>query len=207
MLAYEKEFFEQGYHLIVGCDEAGRGPLAGPVVAAACILPSDYHNEDINDSKKITDKKRRALLDEIENHAIAFGIGIVSAEKIDEINIYQASRLAMNMAIENMAHQFDLVLTDAMPLFGYDVPVIDIIKGDAKAQCIAAASIIAKVTRDEMMESLDELYPQYGFKHHKGYGTKEHLLALDKYGPIPGIHRYTYGPVQRAMNEQLSLFD
>lgn len=207
MLTYEKEFFEQGYHLIVGCDEAGRGPLAGPVVAAACILPSDYHNEDINDSKKITDKKRRALLDEIENHAIAFGIGIVSAEKIDEINIYQASRLAMNMAIENMAHQFDLVLTDAMPLFGYDVPVIDIIKGDAKAQCIAAASIIAKVTRDEMMESLDELYPQYGFKHHKGYGTKEHLLALDKYGPIPGIHRYTYGPVQKAMHEQLSLFD
>ncbi len=207
MLTYEKEFFEQGYHLIVGCDEAGRGPLAGPVVAAACILPSDYHNEDINDSKKLTDKKRRALLDEIENHAIAFGIGIVSAEKIDEINIYQASRLAMNMAIENMAHQFDLVLTDAMPLFGYDVPVIDIIKGDAKAQCIAAASIIAKVTRDEMMEALDELYPQYGFKHHKGYGTKEHLLALDKYGPIPGIHRYTYGPVQRAMNEQLSLFD
>ena len=128
MLTYEKEFFEQGYHLIVGCDEAGRGPLAGPVVAAACILPSDYHNEDINDSKKLTDKKRRALLDEIENHAIAFGIGIVSAEKIDEINIYQASRLAMNMAIENMAHQFDLVLTDAMPLFGYDVPVIDIIK-------------------------------------------------------------------------------
>lgn len=207
MLTYEKEFFEQGYHLIVGCDEAGRGPLAGPVVAAACILPSDYHNEDINDSKKLTDKKRRALLDEIENHAIAFGIGIVSVEKIDEINIYQASRLAMNMAIENMAHQFDLVLTDAMPLFGYDVPVIDIIKGDAKAQCIAAASIIAKVTRDEMMEALDELYPQYGFKHHKGYGTKEHLLALDKYGPIPGIHRYTYGPVQRAMNEQLSLFD
>lgn len=207
MLTYEKEFFEQGYHLIVGCDEAGRGPLAGPVVAAACILPSDYHNEDINDSKKLTDKKRRALLDEIENHAIAFGIGIVSAEKIDEINIYQASRLAMNMAIENMAHQFDLVLTDAMPLFGYDVPVIDIIKGDAKAQCIATASIIAKVTRDEMMEALDELYPQYGFKHHKGYGTKEHLLALDKYGPIPGIHRYTYGPVQRAMNEQLSLFD
>lgn len=207
MLTYEKEFFEQGYHLIVGCDEAGRGPLAGPVVAAACILPSDYHNEDINDSKKLTDKKRRALLDEIENHAIAFGIGIVSAEKIDEINIYQASRLAMNMAIENMAHQFDLVLTDAMPLFGYDVPVIDIIKGDAKAQCIAAASIIAKVTRDEMMESLDELYPQYGFKHHKGYGTKEHLLALDKYGPIPGIHRYTYGPVQKAMHEQLSLFD
>lgn len=207
MLTYEKEFFEQGYHLIVGCDEAGRGPLAGPVVAAACILPSDYHNEDINDSKKITDKKRRALLDEIENHAIAFGIGIVSAEKIDEINIYQASRLAMNMAIENMAHQFDLVLTDAMPLFGYDVPVIDIIKGDAKAQCIAAASIIAKVTRDEMMEALDELYPQYGFKHHKGYGTKEHLLALDKYGPIPGIHRYTYGPVQKAMHEQLSLFD
>ena len=207
MLTYEKEFFEQGYHLIVGCDEAGRGPLAGPVVAAACILPSDYHNEDINDSKKLTDKKRRALLDEIENHAIAFGIGIVSAEKIDEINIYQASRLAMNMAIENMAHQFDLVLTDAMPLFGYDVPVIDIIKGDARAQCIAAASIIAKVTRDEMMESLDELYPQYGFKHHKGYGTKEHLLALDKYGPIPGIHRYTYGPVQKAMHEQLSLFD
>ncbi|MBS6441701.1 MAG: ribonuclease HII [Coprobacillus sp.] len=191
MLTYEKEFFEQGYHLIVGCDEAGRGPLAGPVVAAACILPSDYHNEDINDSKKLTDKKRRALLDEIENHAIAFGIGIVSAEKIDEINIYQASRLAMNMAIENMAHQFDLVLTDAMPLFGYDVPVIDIIKGDARAQCIAAASIIAKVTRDEMMESLDELYPQYGFDKHKGYGTKAHYQALDQFGPSP-VHRLSF---------------
>lgn len=207
MLTFEKEFFEQGYQLIVGCDEAGRGPLAGPVVAAACILPSDYHNEEINDSKKLTDKKRRELFEEIQTHAIAFGIGIVNAEMIDEINIYQASRLAMNIAIHNMAHQFDLILTDAMPLFGYEVPVIDIIKGDAKAQCIAAASILAKVTRDELMESLDEMYPQYGFKNHKGYGTKEHLLALEKYGPIPGIHRYTYGPVQKSLNQQLSLFD
>jgi len=204
---YENQYWWGGKEVVVGLDEAGRGPIAGPLVVGICVFPPFYDNYEINDSKKLTDKKRRELLEEIENHAIAFGIGIVSAEKIDEINIYQASRLAMNMAIENMAHQFDLVLTDAMPLFGYDVPVIDIIKGDAKAQCIAAASIIAKVTRDEMMESLDELYPQYGFKHHKGYGTKEHLLALDKYGPIPGIHRYTYGPVQKAMHEQLSLFD
>lgn len=207
MLTYERAYIEQGYQLIVGCDEAGRGPLAGPVVAAACILPLDYANERIDDSKKLTEKKRKELFIEIQEHAVAYGIGIVDAPTIDEINIYQASRLAMNLAIQHMEHEFDLVLTDAMPLFGYEQPVIDIIKGDAKAQCIAAASILAKVTRDEMMNELAKIYPQYGFEHHKGYGTKEHLEALEKYGPIEGIHRFTYGPVARTLEKQLSLFD
>ncbi len=207
MLTYERAYYEQGYHLIVGCDEAGRGPLAGPVVAAACILPEDYQNEDINDSKKLSDTKRRELFLEIQKHAIAWGIGIVDAKQIDEMNIYQASRLAMNLAIQNMRHTFEMVLTDAMPLFDYEVPVIDIIKGDAKAMCIAAASILAKVTRDDLMEQLDALYPQYGFAHHKGYGTKEHIDALNRYGPIPGIHRYTYRPVYEAMHQQIKLFE
>ncbi len=207
MLTYERAYFDQGYRLIVGCDEAGRGPLAGPVVAAACILPMEYQNEDIDDSKKLSAKKRLRLFEEIQNHAIAWGVGIVDAETIDRINIYQASRMAMNLAIEHLEHDFEIILTDAMPLEGYKQPVIDIIKGDAKAMCIASASIIAKVTRDQIMEELDLLYPQYGFAHHKGYGTKEHLLALEKYGPLPGIHRYTYGPVLKATQTQISLFD
>ncbi len=207
MLNFERAYFEQGYRLIVGCDEAGRGPLAGPVVAAAVILPENYQNEKINDSKKLSEKKRKELFDEIRTHAIAWGIGIVDAEEIDVINIYQASRKAMNMAIANMRHDFEMILTDAMPLYGYEQPVIDIIKGDAKAMCIAAASILAKVTRDEMMDQLDVMYPQYGFAHHKGYGTKEHLEALEQYGPIKGIHRYTYSPVAKANIKQLSLFD
>jgi len=207
MLNYEQAYFEQGYRLIVGCDEAGRGPLAGPVVAAACILPIEYHNELIDDSKKLSEKKRKQLFEEIQLHAIAWGIGMVDAETIDRINIYQASRLAMNLAISNLRHDFELILTDAMPLPGSEQPVIDIIKGDAKAMCIAAASILAKVTRDELMDKLDEMYPQYGFKNHKGYGTKEHLEALEKYGPIKGVHRYTYAPVAKANIKQLSIFD
>lgn len=207
MLTYERSYFEQGYRLIVGCDEAGRGPLAGPVVAGACILPMEYQNDEINDSKKLSSKKRQQLFEEIQEHAIAWGVGIVDAETIDRINIYQASQMAMKLAIEHMEHDFELILTDAMPLKGYKIPVIDIIKGDAKAMCIAAASIIAKVTRDQLMEKLDETYPQYGFAHHKGYGTKEHIEALEKYGPIPGIHRYSYGPVIKATQMQISLFD
>jgi ribonuclease HII len=206
MLNYERAYFDQGYRLIVGCDEAGRGPLAGPVVAAAVILPMEYQNDLIDDSKKLTEKKRKQLFEEIQRHAIAWGIGIVDAEEIDRINIYQASRLAMNLAIQNMCHDYELILTDAMPLPGHEKPVIDIIKGDAKAMCIAAASILAKVTRDEMMDKLDEMYPQYGFKKNKGYGTKEHLDALESYGPIKGVHRYTYSPVAKANIKQLSLF-
>ena len=175
-------------------------------VAAAVILPKDYENEMINDSKKLTDKKRRELFEEIQKNAIAFGIGIVSPEEIDNINIYQASRLAMNIAIKNMSHKFDMILTDYMPLFGYECEVEPIAKGDAKAMCIAAASIIAKVTRDNLMIELDKLYPQYGFKNHMGYGTREHLDALEVYGPIKGVHRFSYAPVLKKDSKQLTLF-
>ena len=199
-LDFEQDYYSDSINYIVGCDEAGRGPLAGPVVAAAVIFPRAYINKNINDSKQLTSKKREELLNEIKENALAVGIGVVDAPTIDEINIYEASRLAMKLAIEDMHHQYDLVLTDYMPIKGLEVEVIPIVKGDAKAQCIAAASIIAKVTRDHMMDELDEKYPEYGFKKHKGYGTKLHLDALKKYGAIKGIHRFSYKPVFEIEN-------
>ena len=199
-LDFEQDYYSDSINFIVGCDEAGRGPLAGPVVAAAVIFPRAYINKNINDSKQLTSKKREELFNEINENALAVGIGIVDAPTIDEINIYEASRLAMKLAIEDMHHQYDLVLTDYMPIKGLEVEVIPIVKGDAKAQCIAAASIIAKVTRDHMMDELDEKYPEYGFKKHKGYGTKQHLDALEKYGAIKGIHRFSYKPVFEIEN-------
>ena len=199
-LDFEQDYYSDNINYIVGCDEAGRGPLAGPVVAAAVILSRAYINKEINDSKQLSAKKREKLFDEIQKNAIAIGVGIVDAPKIDEINIYEASRLAMKLAIEDMHHQYDLVLTDCMPIKGLGVEVIPIIKGDAKALCIASASIIAKVTRDRMMDELDKQYPQYGFKKHKGYGTKAHLEALQKYGAIKGIHRFSYKPVYEIAN-------
>ena len=206
-LTYQEQFYSDKVNLIVGVDEAGRGPLAGPVVAAAVIFPRTYNNIDINDSKQLSEKKREALFDVIKENAIAYGVGIVSAEMIDEINIYEATKVAMKQAIANLKHNYDLILTDAMKLDGFDVEVIDIIKGDAKALPIAAASIIAKVTRDHMMNELDEQYPEYGFKKHKGYGTKEHMEALKKYGPIKGIHRFSYKPVENSLHPQMSLFE
>ena len=206
-LTYQEQFYSDKVNLIVGVDEAGRGPLAGPVVAAAVIFPRTYINIDINDSKQLTEKKREALFDVIKENAIAYGVGIVSAEMIDEINIYEATKVAMKQAINNLKHNYDLILTDAMKLDGFDVEVIDIIKGDAKALPIAAASIIAKVTRDHMMNELDEKHPEYGFKKHKGYGTKEHMEALKKYGPIKGIHRFSYKPVEQSLHPQMSLFE
>ena len=206
-LTYQEQFYSDKVNLIVGVDEAGRGPLAGPVVAAAVIFPRAYNNIDINDSKQLSEKKREALFDVIKENAIAYGVGIVSAEMIDEINIYEATKVAMKQAINNLKHNYDLILTDAMKLDGFDVEVIDIIKGDAKALPIAAASIIAKVTRDHMMNELDAKYPEYGFKKHKGYGTKEHMEALKKYGPIKGIHRFSYKPVEQSLHPQMSLFE
>ena len=194
-LDFENQYYSDSINLIVGCDEAGRGPLAGPVVAAAVIFPRAYINKNINDSKQLSAKKRDELFDEIKENAIAVGVGIVDAETIDKINIYEASRLAMKLAIKDMNHQYDLVLTDCMPIKDLDAEVIPIVKGDAKALCIAAASIIAKVTRDRMMDELDKKYPEYGFKKHKGYGTKAHMEALEKYGPIKGIHRFSYKPI------------
>jgi ribonuclease HII len=196
MLDYEERYYDEGYEEILGIDEAGRGPLCGPVVAAAVILPRDYHNEHINDSKQLTPKKREIAYKEILKSAIAYDVGIVDAEKIDEINIYEATKIAMKIALEKIKEKYDLVLIDAMPLKVDGKMIIPIIKGDAKCECIAAASIIAKVTRDHMMLAYAKRYPQYRFEKNKGYGTKEHFAALKKYGPIEGFHRFSFEPIK-----------
>jgi len=196
-LDYEEKYYKQGIKFIVGVDEAGRGPLLGPVVAGAVILSPNFKSELINDSKKLSAKKRNEVYKLIVENALDYGVGIVSAKEIDEINIYQASRLAMTRAIEKLIHPYEMILSDAMPLPDLTCPVEAIIKGDAKASCIAAASIVAKVTRDKLMDKLDEKYPQYGIKNHKGYPTKEHLEALEKYGPIEKEHRFTYRPLKK----------
>ena len=206
-LDFQEQFYSDKVKLIVGVDEAGRGPLAGPVVAAACILPRAYINKEINDSKQLSEKKREELFDIIKENAVAYGVGIVSAEEIDTLNIYEATKKAMKEAIANLKHEFDFILTDAMPLKGYDVEVIPIIKGDAKALPIAAASIIAKVTRDRMMKELGQKYPEYGFEIHKGYGTKKHMDALKKFGPIKGVHRYSYKPVAKVALQEMDIFN
>ena len=206
-LDYQDQFYSKKVKLIVGVDEAGRGPLAGPVVAAACILSRAYINNDINDSKQLSEKKREELFEVIKKDCIAYGVGIVSAEEIDKINIYEATKKAMKEAIVNLKHEFDLILTDAMPLKGFDVEVVPIIKGDAKALPIAAASIIAKVTRDHMMDELAKKYPEYGFDKHKGYGTKKHMDALKKFGPIKGVHRFSYKPVVKISLQEMNLFE
>ena len=195
---FERELQKKGYHYIGGCDEAGRGPLVGPVVAACCVLPEDFKLDGLTDSKKLSEKKREEMFEYIISHTI-YGIGIVSAEEIDEINIYEASRKAMKLAIEEVRKQCNLnyILTDAMPI-ELDIPVKDIIKGDLLSITIAAASVIAKVTRDRMMIELDKKYPMYGFKSHKGYPTRKHYDALNKYGIIDG-YRKTYGPVKRIL--------
>ena len=207
MLEEEKKYRAQGFSLIVGVDEAGRGPLAGPVCAAACLLPIDFKNDDINDSKQLTEKKREALFPIIKEKALAYGIAFASASEIDKHNIYEATKMAMRRAIEQIQIPYDLILTDAMPLKGLSKPVVPIIKGDAKAENIAAASILAKVTRDHFMMELDKQYPEYGFKKHKGYGTKEHLAALGKYGPIEGVHRKSFAPVRKLYQIQVPLFN
>ena len=206
-LDFQEQFYSDKVKIIVGVDEAGRGPLAGPVVAAACILSRAYINNDINDSKQLSEKKREELFELIKKDAIAYGVGIVSAEEIDTLNIYEATKKAMKEAINNLKVKFDLILTDAMPLKGFDVEVVSIIKGDAKALPIAAASIIAKVTRDHMMEELAKKYPEYGFEEHKGYGTAKHMEALKKYGPIKGVHRFSYKPVAKVALGEMNIFD
>lgn len=189
---YEHAAFEEGYRLVCGVDEAGRGPLAGPVCAAAVILPPDLEIEGLNDSKKLTDKRRRALYDIITEQALAYGIAFASEQEIDEINILQATFLAMRRAVEQLKQQPELALVDGNrePDLGA-IPVKTIIKGDSLSANIAAASILAKVTRDRFMEEQDALYPQYGFAVHKGYGTQAHYAALREYGACP-IHRRTF---------------
>lgn len=194
MLEYETKLYKEGYKYIAGVDEVGRGPLVGPVVTAAVILPQGYYDKDIKDSKKISEKKRNELFDKIMKDAINISIGIKDNKVIDEVNIYEATKLAMYEAIEKLEVKPDYVLIDAMKLEELTIPNEAIIKGDAKSQSIAAASIIAKVTRDNMMYELDKQYPEYGFGKHKGYPTKAHLEAIKKYGVLDN-YRFTFGPV------------
>ncbi len=188
---YENVKYAEGYTAVCGTDEAGRGPLCGPVVAAAVILPRDIEIEGLNDSKKLTEKKREKLFDVIKEKAIAYAIAEASPAEIDEINILNASMLAMKRAIEALPVKADFALIDGNRSRGFDIPTETIVKGDAKSASIAAASILAKVTRDRQCEELDKLYPEYGIAKHKGYPTKEHMDAVRKYGPTP-IYRMTF---------------
>ena len=198
---YENDLYSKGYKYIGGVDEVGRGPLIGNVVAACCVLPHDFKLDGLTDSKKLSEKKRDEYYDYIIKNSIAYGIGKVSPEEIDEINIYEASRKAMMKAIEEVRKKINLeyVLVDAMPLPDLDIPHLPIIKGDLKSISISAASVIAKVTRDREMYELDKKYPMYGFKNHKGYPTKKHIENIEKYGLIDG-YRKTYGPVEKIFN-------
>ena len=189
MSVYEEQYASCSY--ICGIDEVGRGPLAGPVVAGAVILPKDHTILYLNDSKKLSEKKRELLYDEIMEHAVATGIGMVGPARIDEINILQATYEAMRMAIENLQVKPDVLLTDAVTIPEVEIPQVPIIKGDAKSISIAAASIIAKVTRDRLMKEYDQVIPGYDFAGNKGYGTKAHLEGLRRLGPSP-IHRRTF---------------
>ncbi len=200
LLKYEKELYDKGITLIAGVDEAGRGPLVGPVVAGAVILPKNYELEGLIDSKQLTEKKREKYYDIIMHDAIAVGVGVVDAKKIDEINILEASRLAMKLAIEDLKVKPEYVLSDAMKLNNIDIPYTDIVHGDALSLSIAAGSVIAKVTRDRMMYELDKKYPEYGFAKHKGYPTKLHLENIKKYGLLEN-YRFTYKPVSDLIKE------
>ncbi len=200
LLKYEKELYDQGITLIAGVDEVGRGPLVGPVVAACVILPVNYELEGLNDSKKLSEKKRDQLYDIILRDAISVGVGIVGPEKIDEINILEASRLAMKLAIEDLDVKPEFVLSDAMKLTNIDIPYKDIIHGDALSLSIAAGSVIAKVTRDRMMYDLDKEYPEYEFAKHKGYPTKAHLEKIREYGVLKN-YRFTYKPVSDLIKD------
>ncbi|NTV90510.1 MAG: ribonuclease HII [Clostridiales bacterium] len=191
MSRYEQEAIESGYKLIGGVDEVGRGPLAGPVVTSCVILPQGVFISGLNDSKKLSAAVRDRLFDEISEKAVAIGIGIVDEKCIDEINILNATKKAMKIAISQLEPQPDLLLIDAVRLEDVDIKQLSIIKGDALSISIAAASVIAKVTRDRMMEEIDAEYPQYGFSKHKGYGTKEHIDAIKKNGLCP-IHRVSF---------------
>ena len=198
---YENELWNKGFENVAGCDEAGRGPLFGPVVCASVILPHNFILEGLDDSKKLSEKKREEYYPIIMKKALSVGISIVSEEEIDKINIYEASRQGMLRAIKKMNVKPDFVITDAMPLDGFiNIPSKPIIKGDAKSITIAAASVIAKVTRDKLMYEESKRHPKYLFDKHKGYPTKKHIELLNKYGIINGYRR-TYGPVKKYLDE------
>ena len=197
----EKRLWSLGYESIAGCDEAGRGPLFGPVVIASVILPHDFVLEGLNDSKKLSEKKRNYYYPLIMERALAVSVSVVEADEIDKINIYEASRQGMLRATNSLKVKPDYIITDAMPLDGFtSVPHEAIIKGDAKSITIAAASVIAKVTRDRLMYKIDKMHPEYEFKKHKGYPTKKHIELIEKYGIINGYRR-TYGPVKKYIEE------
>ncbi|MBL4952664.1 ribonuclease HII [Neobacillus sp. OS1-32] len=194
MTQYERKFWFQGYQLIAGVDEVGRGPLAGPVMAAAVILPDNFYLPGIDDSKKLSEKKREEYAEIIKREAVSVSIAQIQADEIDEINIYEATKKAMKSAIASLHIQPDFLLIDAMPLMT-PYPSESIIKGDAQSISIAAASIVAKTTRDKLMKEISLSYPEYGFEHNMGYGTKEHLQAIKKYGITP-YHRKSFSPIK-----------
>ena len=196
---YEKELREKGIKFIAGVDEVGRGPLVGPVVAACVVLPEEFNLDGLTDSKKLSEKKRDFYFEEVKRQALGYGIGIIDEKKIDEVNIYEATKLAMKEAIEECKKvcKIEHVLIDAMPL-DLDFSTTSIIKGDLKSITISAASVIAKVTRDRMLDELHEKFPMYDFKKNKGYPTKKHLESIEEYGIIDE-HRRSYGPVKKYL--------
>lgn len=201
---YEEELIDAGVTCIAGCDEAGRGPLAGPLVVASVILPEHPRIEGLNDSKKLSEKKRAELYKEIVKQAVAYKIVFVSPKEIDKLNIYAATQMGMMKAVKGLTVSPNYVLIDFMPLDLLKIPHLSLVKGDALSATIAAASILAKVSRDEYMDKMDIKYPHYGFKHNKGYPTKMHLEALKRLGPCP-IHRKSFGPVKVCFQEQEQL--
>jgi len=206
MLKLERKYYSRSVGAIVGIDEAGRGPLAGPVYAAAVLFPKSFKNEEINDSKQLSAKKREELFDVITKNALAYGIASVSAEEIDRLNIYEATKICMKKALAMIDRPYQLIITDAMPLSGLTAPVVPIIRGDAQCLNVAAASILAKVSRDRYMAELEKQYPAFAFSVHKGYGTKRHLEEIAKNGPIEGVHRKTFAPVRGYFESQMKLF-
>lgn len=196
---YERKLHEEGYEYLAGIDEVGRGPLAGPVVATAIIMPKDCYIEGVIDSKKVSPKKRKELKKIILEKAIAVSTIFIDEKIIDEVNIYEATKIAMYKAVKELEIKPDYILIDAMPL-ELDIPHDSIIKGDEKSFTIACASIIAKEARDDFMDELDKMYPEYGFKQNKGYPTKVHREALNKFGATP-VHRKTYGPVAKVLSK------
>ena len=201
---YEEELEDNGLQYIAGVDEVGRGPLAGPVVVAAVIMPINLRLKGINDSKKLSEKKRKELYKVILKEALAINVAFIDEKQVDELNIYEATKKGMLEAVAGLEITPEHVLIDAMPLNELQIPHTSIIHGDATSASIGAASIVAKVVRDEYMEKMDFKYPNYGFKHHKGYCTKEHVEALEKFGPCE-IHRRSFAPVSKYFTKQLSL--
>lgn len=199
---FEHELWNGGVNYVAGVDEVGRGPLIGPVVTACVILPHDFVLEGLTDSKKLTEKKREEYYQYIMDHAVSVSVGLKDEKVIDEVNIYEATKLAMYEAIEKSEVKPEHVLIDAMKLENLKIPSTSIIKGDAKSITIAAASVIAKVTRDRMMIELDKKYPMYGFKNHKGYPTKKHVEAVEKYGLIDG-YRKTFKPISTMLENKV----